>query len=79
MGVPVLILGESGTGREIVARTIHENSKRNCRPLISSRVCPRPTEFLESERLEMNVEPSLGNNTKTRKFRGRRRRHDLSK
>jgi DNA-binding NtrC family response regulator len=33
LDVPALIVGEHGTGKQLVAATIHENSERNVRPL----------------------------------------------
>src|SRR6185369_15884345 len=32
--IPVLLLGESGSGKEVVARLIHQRSARNTRPFM---------------------------------------------
>ncbi|WP_422081079.1 sigma 54-interacting transcriptional regulator [Ulvibacterium sp.] len=45
----VLITGESGTGKELLANGIHQNSKRNERPLIKVNVTTLPNELIESE------------------------------
>ena len=46
---PVLILGDTGTGKEIVAREIHRNSRR-CSQLFMPVICGGiPTDLLESE------------------------------
>ena len=47
--VPILIQGETGTGKEIVARQIHNLSARKFRPFIPVNCGGIPTEFLESE------------------------------
>lgn len=45
----VLVLGESGVGKELVARAIHERSARSKHPLIKVNCGSIPTELFESE------------------------------
>ncbi len=45
----VLILGESGVGKEMVARAIHEQSERAGKPLIKVNCASIPKELFESE------------------------------
>jgi two-component system response regulator AtoC len=46
--IPVLIIGETGTGKEVVARAIHEGGKRKDRPLICINCGGIPSQLVES-------------------------------
>ena len=47
--VPVLILGESGVGKEVMARHIHNSSSRRSEQMLKVNCAALPSELLESE------------------------------
>jgi len=48
-GLPVLLLGETGTGKEVVARKLHEYSARRLKPLVTLNCASIPDSLAESE------------------------------
>ena len=47
--VPVLILGETGTGKEVISRAIHNRSSRGSGPFIRVNCGAIPTELIDSQ------------------------------
>jgi DNA-binding NtrC family response regulator len=47
--ITVTVTGETGTGKELVAKAVHFNSKRRDRPFVAVNVAAIPNELIESE------------------------------
>ncbi|WP_353191224.1 sigma 54-interacting transcriptional regulator [Pandoraea pnomenusa] len=48
-GIPVLILGETGTGKEFLARALHEYSERRAQAFVAINTASLPEHLVESE------------------------------
>lgn len=47
--INVIISGETGTGKELIAKTIHHNSSQKSKPFVAINVSAIPDELIESE------------------------------
>jgi hydrogenase-4 transcriptional activator len=47
--VPVLLLGETGSGKEVVARAMHNRSRRSGKPFLRVNCGAIPSELIDSE------------------------------
>lgn len=47
--ITVMITGETGTGKEVVAKAVHYNSQRKDKPFVAVNVAAIPSELIESE------------------------------
>jgi len=62
--MPILVHGEQGTGKEFVAKSIHDNSLRKDQKFISVNCSGVPAELLKAELFGMNLEDAENNSNR---------------
>ncbi|MFX8164820.1 sigma 54-interacting transcriptional regulator, partial [Acinetobacter baumannii] len=48
-GIPLLVLGETGTGKELLARAVHHDSNRARQPFVAVNCASIPESLIEAE------------------------------
>jgi len=66
--LPVLIVGETGVGKESVARTLHTSSNRNAGPFVAVNCAAIPAELLEAEMFGIGKGVATGVSERSGKF-----------
>jgi DNA-binding NtrC family response regulator/pSer/pThr/pTyr-binding forkhead associated (FHA) protein len=66
--LPVLISGETGVGKEMVARILHESSDRSQRPFVAINCAAIPSELLEAEMFGIEKGVATGVEARPGKF-----------
>jgi Nif-specific regulatory protein len=66
--VDVLIQGEMGTGKELIARALHENSPRAHRPFVALNCAALPDNLIEAELFGIEKGVATGVDRRTGKF-----------
>jgi len=67
LDLPVLVLGESGVGKELVAHAIHKSSPRRAAPMIAVNAAAMPASLIESELFGYEAGSFTGADRKGRK------------